>query len=298
MWVPLKMHAYARSVGVEHTIGRPIIDDVPVLVASWADLKRCRKAEREVIYMEHGAGQSYVGLKSGVDSYIGGNRDGVIGVLVPGEKAKQRQLEHHPEIATFVVGCPKLDAWADVKPALPDTTAAVAHHWNCRIAPETMSAWRYFRPSWKAFTSEFTEVLGHAHPRIWKEISQPYRHDGFVLTQSFDAVLSRAHVLGVDNSSVLFEFAATGRPVVVLNDKKYRRHVEHGGRFWEWADVGIQVEEPYELTDAFLEALDDPPEQAERRQQVVDEVYGVRIGSATSAAVDAICEIMKYTECT
>ena len=59
--------------------------------------------------------------------------------------------------------------------------------------------------------------------------------------RDFDEVMERSTLYICDNSSTLYEFASTGRPVVVLNAPWFRRDIEHGLRFWEHADVGVSV---------------------------------------------------------
>jgi len=107
---------------------------------------------------------------------------------------------------------------------------------------------------------------------------------GIEVVESFAEVCRRADVFIADNTSALYEFAAIGRPVVVLNAPFYRRNVHHGLRFWEAADVGIQVDRADALLPAVAHALGDPPERRAAREAALAIVYGYRSGAAQRAA--------------
>ena len=111
-----------------------------------------------------------------------------------------------------------------------------------------------------------------------------YEHAGIPFVADFRDVLRRADLYACDNSSTLFEFASTGRPVVVLNTPAYRRNIHHGGRFWDWATVGLQVDHPRDLVATIVRALVDPLEVRVERDRVLDLVYQPRTGGAERAA--------------
>jgi hypothetical protein len=77
--------------------------------------------------------------------------------------------------------------------------------------------------------------------------------------------------------------------VVVLNRPDYRRHVNHGLRFWDAADVGVQVDRPADLSDAVADALRDDPSRQAAREAALGLVYAYRQGAAKRAA-DAIMD--------
>jgi hypothetical protein len=103
----------------------------------------------------------------------------------------------------------------------------------------------------------------------------------------FADVCRRADVYVCDNSSTLYEFASTGRPVVVLNSPQYRGTVNHGLRFWDAAHVGLHAWPGDNLGDVVERALQDPPKAREDREDALDIVYAYRTGGAQRAA-DAI----------
>jgi hypothetical protein len=288
----------ARALGIEPT-EVPAPKAIPAepaasrsggltLIASYGDLKKGRRMGLgPFVYLEHGIGQSYAGdrMAASHPSYSGGrNRDDVVLNLVPNEQAAARWREAYPSTSVEVIGCPKLDALPSREPGARPVIA-VSTHFNCNIAPETQSALGPYLHAIATLKSTYT-FIGHGHPRafgidrVWKRLSIDYVAD-------FADVCRRADVYVCDNSSTIYEFAATDRPVVVLNGPQYRRDVHHGGRFWDWASVGPQVDRPSQLAGAIAAALDDGPEVRAERERVLAEVYLVRSGAA-ERAVEAI----------
>ncbi len=164
---------------------------------------------------------------------------------------------------------------------------AISFHWHSRVVPETMGAFRYFRPGLRALARRF-KLLGHGHPRIIDRLAAEYRRLGIEVVRDFEDVLRRADLYAVDNSSTLFEFASTDRPVVVLNAPWFRRRVEHGLRFWRYADVGVECDHPRRLVPAVRRALADPSEQRIKRRVAINAVYPWRDGAAAQRAASAI----------
>jgi hypothetical protein len=262
--------------------------DGPIAFAvSIGDIKVGRRlGYRRFVFMEHGAGQAYVGDQHGRGhpSYAGGgDRQDVELFLVPNEYSAVLWREAYPDAAVAVVGCPKLDELPAREPG-PETIA-VSFHWPGFVAPEGDTALGTYAMSLKALARRFT-VIGHAHPKgDWPErMERIYRRAGIEFVRDFDEVCRRADVYVCDNSSTIFEFAATGRPVVVLNAPHYRRNVHHGLRFWEAADVGVQVDRAEELEAAIVTALADPPERQAAREAALGIVYAHRHGGADRAA--------------
>jgi len=67
----------------------------------------------------------------------------------------------------------------------------------------------------------------------------------------------------------------------------FRRDIHHGLRFWECADVGVQCERPEDLKEAILKAIEDPQEIADRRREIMCDVYPFK-GNSSQLAVQAI----------
>lgn len=285
------VHRVLHDRLVSHGV-RPGMGDVkrPVLTASWGDYKRARAAGRDrIAYIEHGAGQSYGGDPRSADSpgYSGGRARDPRGLfLAPNEYSAERWRAAYPDATVRMVGCPKIETLPErVEDGIKDVVA-VSFHWPCGIAPEAGTAFTHYRPSLAGLVERYN-VIGHGHPRSlsgepW--LRQSYARLRITRVDDFRDVCRMADVYVCDNSSSMFEFAATGRPVVVLNQPRYRRDVDHGGRFWDWATVGIQVDRPEDLLPAVAEALKDSPEQRAERERIIDLVYPIREGSAALAA--------------
>lgn len=270
----------------------------PVVAASWADAMTAHQAgARNIVLMEHGAGQSY---SSRHRSYPGGqDRNKLALVLAPNEQAAERHRKFYrsdPKVA--VVGCPKVDAFTRLnpKPCGYPPVVAFSTHWDCRVSPEAGSAWSHNRQPLvgPAMLDELVrmrdlgviDLLGHAHPRIMDEVRPAYIEREVPIV-TFNEVVERADLYMMDNSSTLFEFAALDRPVIVVDSPRYRPRVNHGLRFWTHADVGVRISKPSEVARAVMLALEDPLEVAEQRRRLVADVYP-HIGRSRMAALDAI----------
>jgi UDP-N-acetylglucosamine:LPS N-acetylglucosamine transferase len=106
--------------------------------------------------------------------------------------------------------------------------------------------------------------------RLWAELSVRFVPD-------FNDVVAQADVYITDNSSTLFEAAACGIPVVVLNGAKYRPTVRHGLRFWHYADIGVQVfsrstSVKQDLMEAVRLTVTKDPKK-DRRREIVKELF-------------------------
>lgn len=266
-----------------------------ILIAAYGDSKRARaRGYTRIASMEHGIGQSYGGslatkgdrLAAVNGSYPGGNdRDDVSLFLVPNQHAAQRWQDRYPDVRVEVIGSPRLDALPRRAPG--PRTVAVSFHWNCAIVSETKSGYWYYRDA-VARLARKARVIGHGHPRLFGSdaamLGRWYIEHGIEPVRSFEDVMRRADLYVCDNSSTMYEFAASGRPVVVLNPPFYRPKVNHGLRFWTAADVGLAVRRPELLIRTVTAALEDPADVRAARERAVDTVYGYRTGAAERAA--------------
>jgi len=278
--VPRELLGYAERSG---RAAQPVTRGRgPCVVAGYVDLFRARRLGYGPFAMlQHGAGQSYHGdpRSAGNPHYAGGrDHEDVRVFVVPGPDPARRWAERYPAAKVVVVGnltpLPAREGEAG-------KVVAVAFHWPCGLVPETRSAWRDFRTALPAIAARWT-VLGHWHPRWGDLLRREYDRLGIEPVADLREVARRADLLVADNSSALFEWAETGRPVVVLNGSRYRKDAHHGLRFWEAATVGVQVERPESLEAAVGLGLLDPRGLRAERARCVGIVYGA--GSARPAA--------------
>lgn len=269
--------------------GRPENPDRLTVVSAFGDYKLLKGP---AVFMEHGCGLSY---SNNHPSYAGApDRENVALFLDVNERTRALNAAAHPHVKGVVVGDPKLDAWLARGPKARGSrpTVAFSHHWDCKVVPETRSAFPHFKMAYVRMARQRGlpfRMLGHGHPRAWQQLGRFWREIRIDAARFFSDVVSEADVYVCDNSSTIYEFAALDRPVVVLNAPFYRKNVNHGLRFWEHVP-GEQVDEPQRLSAAILRALRDDP-FAEERRRAVDEVYPVR-GNSAQVAADAICGIL------
>lgn len=262
--------------------------DGPVaFAASIGDIKLGRRlGYRRFVFIEHGCGQAYLG-DGGIahPSYSGGaDREDVGLFLVPNDYSGSLWRAAYPAAQVEVVGSPRLDGLPSRIPG-PGPVVAFSFHWPAFVSPEAGTAVGHYSPSLPGVAKRFT-TIGHAHPKgDWPaRMQRHYQRAGIPFVADFADVCRQADVYVCDNSSTLYEFASTGRPVVVLNSPMYRRRVKHGGRFWDWADVGPQVDHPRDLIPAIERALEHRPADVAAREDVLESVYAYRYGAAERAA--------------
>lgn len=281
--------AASRS-GLTAQAVHPARSERPILVASWRDADRCLRVGRKVILMEHGIGQSFVG--SANPSYSGAPEHARLAMrLVPNEYAAERHRAAHPNVPVEVIGVPKMDDLL-LLDGPGSGRVAISNHWGKHgdlQIPEMAGAWFAWHEHYAAIPEAFPGALGHAHPKLWVKMSKLIGTLGFEPVRWFSDVCRRADVYACDGVSTLYEFAALDRPVVVLNPPHYRKDVNHGGRFWDWADVGVQVEDPDDIVEAIFEARRELPSQVRRRREIVAEVFP-NLGCAGLMGAKAIQE--------
>jgi len=277
------------------------------LVASYQDEQFVRP--RPTVLVEHGAGQSY---SDHDPSYPGGSdRRAVQLFICPNETVAQRWRDMYPETPTAVVGCPKLDPWHAVAAngvrwgsstevgELP--LVVISFHFQPATKthiPEARPAFEHYMDAVEALAHQDDKtrgfrLAGHHHPRaheIGGWMRAPARGPMKVY-QRFETVLDLADVYVCDNSSTIYEFASTDRPVVLLNAPWYRRDVEHGLRFWALADVGLQCDLPIELHATILDAIKDHRMVRAQRYVTSRKVYAHVDGRAAARAAVAILEV-------
>lgn len=232
------------------------------LIASSRDAKLFRG--RSVIYVEHGAGQTYNGDPRGVriGGYSGSpGLDNVVMFLAPNLTVAERWKATYPNTPVSIVGSPYVADLRDEVAGGPRDCVVLTHHWDCLVCQESMSAFPYFLPKYRGLIEYLCalgiEVLGHGHPRAIDALAPEWKKLGLEVVYDWPEVASRCRLLLCDNSSVQAEAAALDIPLVFLDSPEYRKNTHHGGRFWDWPKGQVSCG-PDGLLPAVAEALRDP----------------------------------------
>jgi hypothetical protein len=258
------------------------------LVAGWQDVSPLR-GQCNMIYVEHGAGQTYQDrpYDPSYSASRGQRHRGVRGYIAPSQTVADRW-----DAPSAAVGCPKMDRWIlDPPPKHDAPTVCFAWHWDCRLVPEARSAWPHYEPMFgmirEAFADQGFAVVGHEHPKWRGKMNRVLGERGIPTLSTEEEVFALADILVVDNSSLAYEFALLGKPVICLNAPWYRRDVEHGLRFWSHVP-GIQIDDPWELATLNLwDLIYDTELRAAseaHRLAAVEHAYAVRDGSSSGRA--------------
>lgn len=277
--------------GVEAVQRRaPVKSPNPTLVASYGDYHT--SPQRTVIYVEHGSGQTYSGVES--PAYSGGpGRDRTLLFICPNQTVADRNLLTYPHIPVAVVGCPALDRFHPPRPPLSPSTIAITFHSDIRLVPESASSFQEFHTALPILRDAGFEVLGHAHPRIYRRLKPFYDAAGIRSTPHLSVVMEEAGVMAGDNTSAMFEFASLSRPVVWMSPSFYRRDVIAWPRFWHALVLGEDTTSPEQLPAAVTRALEPVSDEVHAtREAFLDTLYPARDGGATSRAIQAIMEVL------
>lgn len=273
-----------RELAREHCKSGLFGADDLVLVCGYADY---RDNTGDIIYIEHGVGHSYGNGNAG---YAGGSgRERVVLFLNVNQRVHDMNMSAYPNTPQYIVGSPKMDllhTYSEYNHKKP--LVCVSFHWDCKVAPETMSAFPYYRVLFKHFPkSEKFDLCFHSHPRIQQYVSVYAQRWGFEFIPDFADVIKRADIYIVDNSSTLYEFASTNKPVIVMNCPLYRKHIHHGLRFWE--DIpAIQVDHAKEFLPALYRTIEKPYEFSELRKEITSRVYPY-----LGQSVERCCKILE-----
>ena len=256
-----------------------------VLVGGFYDIERV--PEHSIVYVEHGAGQSYRGdiSTAGHPAYHGSQHDErVIGYVCPNQRVADSWDK--PAVAA---GCPALDghdAYRSIAGAM-ERHAVITFHWDCRrVCAEARSARDHYIEDLHSMVGHLRahgfDVIGHAHPRdvraaeIWRNLQVPFEPDP-------DVILAKADLLVADNTSLQYEAAKLGIPQYVLNAPWYRRYINHGLRFWDQVP-GEQIEDVRQFMSTSPGTYARGTSILLHARNIGDQVYPVPVGQAGDVA--------------
>ena len=279
-YVPRRLMPYVKSLGIDAVEQSRRARLGLVIILSRSELRRL-PSHRRIVFMEHGVGASYNG-----GSHLP-ERSDIVAVLTTEAQAESHRALYGERVE--IVGCPKLDAWYGWKQEPhPRPVVAFSHHWDQKNPPEARSSWPWDADAIEAIAASGEyKMIGHKHPSDKRDIARWCDDRGIEFVADWRDVMRRADLYVCDNSSTMYEFAATNRPVVCLSPPWYRRDVEHGMRFWSHMP-GINCSDTGDLARCIRIALRDSKTQQAKRTRAVKAAYGLADGQSTERAVHAI----------
>lgn len=291
MWKHLPDEVRGKFLTGVQATGNGLPPGDVVMVAGAQDIPRASR--QRLIYVEHGAGQSYQG-----DGSMLHNR-GYHGAIHPANVewylAPRQDVADSWGRPAFVAGCPALDCSRFA--GLDKPTAVITFHWNAvRLCAEAGTAVASYMPRMAEIIAHLRahgfDVVGHWHPRS-PTMRAAWRGLGVDFVPDIQTVLDTCSMMLCDNSSAMYEHGALDRPVLALNSPEYRRDVHHGLRFWDHVP-GWQVDSVDELLALDVGAYWREDWSAEARHRAIDYCYGgVRVGTAGKRAADWLVEQLR-----
>lgn len=305
--VPQRLLWYATSRGVTDAVPLKQLNSTnplnvkphgnnPLLISASGDLTVAwtTNRHRDFILMEHGVGLVFPGNVS----YAGnrGMRARPSLTLAPNQIIFDKTRAAIPEMPQKIIGTPYLDNYAGIhriKREMPEKpTVCISFHWpGFGVAPEAGNALQEFSGQLVRLREQDNfNIIGHAHPRHWDTMQKIYEKVGITPVKYWKDVMSIANLYVNDASSTLYEFLVTGWPVVIMNSRRFRKDVNFGIRFWDYTDIGFQVDEPQELIKVINRTIEHPNLHWEQRQRAISDLYPYLGWSAKVAAN----EILEY----
>lgn len=263
-------HLHTDNLVLDH-----VADGDVTVTASQRDFMATKDLPGRHVYMEHG-----VGLQVHKRSTIVALNKYRPTILVPNWYTIDELRSVYCEPDLYVVGTPKMDELKEL-PHPDDRVLAVSFHWTGRG-----KNWNRYKHALQHLTSEF-KVLGHGHPKDWPRLKQFWEDIGVEPVQDFREVLERAQVLACDHSSIIYEWAALDRSVVLLD----RPHDVERSRFTplryaDYANVGAEAT-PNTLHEEVRFAMDEPFVYGYERHLATENLFP-HLGDATSIAAELI----------
>ena len=267
--------------------------EYPILTAAYGDAVRAADHDegRQVILLEHGAGLTF-----GKAAYADGTGQRYKMAMIPVQSQYVLQ-KVHPEVSQVphpIIGVPKMDKWfidfshEHVMPKRP-TVALTFHHGDQHSRPaEVGSAWEHYIDVLPLLGKRY-RLLVHAHPSSAVAVKEACALWGIEMLEDYDEVFRQADILVNDCGSAAYEFCATGKPVILLNAPWFDRKARWGIRFWDYANIGLQVDEPEQLEQAIERVMLAPDEHRVNRHRMVHDLFAY-FGASTLRMLNVLHE--------
>lgn len=269
--------------------------DDHVLTCGYGDMTSASRMSRhKLIMMEHGIGHGF-----GTAAYPNGigRRDLVDFFLYPNQYTADKALTVR-KTPYDIIGTPKMDQIVNTIGSwgASERTICISFHWGDgkQNPPESGSALNHYRSILPVLNKKY-KLLAHGHP-LARQVHKPIYQDlGIEFVDDFMDVCRRASIYINDLSSTLYEFLCTGKPVILLNAPWFRRDVQWGIRFWDYSNVGINVEDPAQLCDAIDRTFENYLICEDARRKAIQDLYPF-LGYSASVAASTLVHYMESNE--
>lgn len=249
------------------------------LSASQRDFSTLEKTKAHRVVMEHG-----VGLQWYPDLMLQ-RLCRASAIAAPNAFIAERYREHSKRVRIEIVGTPKMDL---LQASTPGPAAAISFHWTgvLRQRETSLAAWK---PLVEELGAE-RELLGHAHPKIWRQAERFYRELGIEPVRSFEEVCARSNLYLSDHGSTLYEWAALDRELILLRKGNNPVPIPwRSGLLWKYfSGIGPELK----LGGSLRAALEAAAETTYRdaRLEATAALYP-HIGSARQRVIDLLREV-------
>lgn len=304
-YVPSSLEEYAMNSGIDNLIVLPRHNSArspmtvrppgtgTIVTCAYGDMEQAwhSYALRPLILMEHG-----VGLTFNHPGYAGGEglRRKVSLFLAPNKFIHDKTARTFPDAPQVIIGTPKLDTTICERPKKrSNPIVGIAFHWDGKaVCPEAGNALKHYIDVLPELANKFS-IIGHGHPKIIDKLVPLYKSCGIThIETDFDKVMERCDVYINDASSTMYEFACTGKPVIILNAPWFRRNVYHGIRFWDYTDIGINVNISNKLIPAIQDTINHPEQFYVERCNMIKDLYPY-MGQSAKRAAQAITTFIR-----
>ena len=167
-------------------------------------------------------------------------------------------------------------------------TVLYAPTWNLGLSSAPMLGRRLVDLVRESSGSKGPNLIIKPHPMIalrhpswigwWAEMERRYTRVRLVAEDDADvtAAMLAADVLISDASSVIFEFLALDRPIILLTNPRHRSDPAYDPEdiVWRWREVGEELNDIDSVPAAVASALADPSRNSGVRAAYADELFG------------------------
>lgn len=235
------------------------------------------------------------GLASKGHAYKGANESDYLCVTSPAMKDWYLKNNAHPRRDFWVIGYLQMDPiFRGIELPLPDGMRVDPDRKVVLFAPTCTVQMSAAPMLGERFVERIrgsrqdVSIIIKPHPLIAKQNPQwiewwraaaaidPHVHLLQDLNADIMPFLQRADLLISDASSVMLEYLALDRPMVLLSNPARTSCKEYDvrGYEWTWRDMGEDIEDPDQLASAVNRALDNPTERAAQRARYREQLFG------------------------